>query len=97
MAQIDANPAGAYRAEMDGKAHERTYDAFTHFTAVGALFVACIVVGLAVGGAKHGWLSAVFMIILAHIATAVGLFSPAIAWRAPAGVLGVLLLMLLLY
>ena len=97
MAQLDAKPAGSYRPEMDGNAHERTYDAFTHFTTVGTLFVACIVVGLAVGGVKHAWLSAVFMIILAHVATAIGLFSPAISWRAPAPILGLLLLMLLLF
>ena len=96
MAQSNADPA-AYRPEMDGKSHERTYDGFTHFTVVGSIFVACIVVGLAVGGVKHAWLSAVFMIVLAHVATAVGLMSSAIAWRAPAVVLGLLLLMLLLF
>ena len=97
MAQTSDNPAADYRPAMDGKAHEQTYSGFAHFTAVGCVFVACIVVGLAVGGVKHGWLSAVAMIVLAHIATAVGLISPSISWRAPAGVLGLLLLMLLLY
>ena len=98
MAQTNANTAaGSYRPEMDGKAHERTYNAFQHFTAVGTVFVACIVVGLAVGGAKHAWLSAIFMIILAHVTTAIGLASAAISWRAPAVVLVLLLLMLLLY
>ena len=97
MAQTNPDPTSAYRPEMDGRSHEQTFDGFTHFTTVGSVFVACIVVGLAVGGVKHAWLSAVFMILLAHIATAIGLFSASISWRAPGAVLGILLLMLLLY
>ncbi len=97
MAQTNAEPAAEYRPDMDGRAHERTYDAFTHFTTVGTLFVICIVVGLALGGVKAAWLSAVFTIVLAHIATGIGLFSTAVSWRAPAIVLGLQLLMMLLY
>ena len=89
--------SAGYRPEMDEQAHETTYDAFTHFTTVATVFVACIVAGLAVGGAKHAWLSAIVMIVLAHIATGVGLFSKNLAWRPGAAVLGVLLVMLLLY
>ena len=89
--------ASEYRSGMDGRSHERTYSAFTHFTAVGTVAVASIVAGLAVGGARHAWLSAMFMIILTLVATTIGLFSPAISWRAPAATLVVLLLMLLLY
>lgn len=95
-----ANATGGvetYHPEMDGVEHESTYDNFTHFTAVGAVFVACIVVGLAVGGVKGGWMSAVAMIVLAHIATGIGLFSRSLSWRPPAVVLGLLLLMLLFY
>ena len=88
---------GAYRPEMDGPTHESTYDRFTHFTTVGAVFVACIVVGLAVGGIRQGWMSAVVMIVLAHIATGIGLFSRKLSWRPPAAVLVLLLLMLLFY
>lgn len=95
MAQQNANPTTTYRPEMDGKSHEKTYGGFVHFTTVGAVFVACIVVGLAVGGVKHAWMSAIFMIVLAHVATAIGLFSPAVSWRAPGAVLGLLVLMLL--
>lgn len=97
MANVNPAPAGRYRPEMDGQAHERTYNAFTHFTMVGTVFVLCIVVGLAVGGVKHAWLSTIVMVILAHIATGVGLFSPTLSWRPGAAVLAVLLLMLLLY
>jgi hypothetical protein len=89
--------ADTYHPEMDGVEHESTYDNFTHFTAVGAVFVAAIVVALAVGGVKGGWISALFMIVLAHIATGIGLFSRSLSWRPPAVILGLLLLMLLFY
>ena len=97
MANVTDSPATGYRPDMDGPTHEATYRAFTHFATVATLFVLCCVVGLAVGGTKHAWLSAVFGIILAHIATAIGLFSTRISWRAPAVVLVLMLLMLLLY
>lgn len=97
MAEAGSGEGRAYHPDMDEEAHEATYDAFTHFTTVAAVFVACIVVGLAVGGVKASWISAVVMIVLAHIATAVGLFSTSLAWRPGAAVLGILLLMLLLF
>ncbi len=97
MADTTGAQVGGYRSEMDGPAHEATYDAFTHLTTVASVFVACIVVGLAVGGVKHAWISAVAMIVLAHIATAIGLFSKSLTWRPPGIVLGLLLLMLLFY
>ena len=97
MADTTGADAAGYRPEMDGTAHENTYDRFTHFTTVGTVFVACIVAGLAVGGAKHAWMSAVVMIVLAHIATAIGLFSRGMSWKPGGVVLGLLLVMLLLY
>ena len=97
MAGANEVPEAHYRPEMDGSNHEWTYNAFTHFTTVAGVFVACIVAGLAVGGVKHAWLSAVVMILLAHIGTAVGLFSPSLSWRPGSAVLGILALMLLLY
>ena len=86
-----------YGPEMDAATHESTYSSFVHFAAVGVAFVLCCVVGLAVGGIKQAWLSAIAGIILAHIATAIGLFAPSVSWRAPAAVLGLLLLMLIFY
>jgi hypothetical protein len=86
-----------YRPEMDGRAHEATYNAFTHFTAVGAVFVASIVVALAVGGVKGAWISTLVMVVLAHVAAGIGLFSTSLSWRPGAVVMGILLLMLLLY
>ena len=97
MATLGNAPTDSYSRDMDGSAHEATYNGFLHFTVVGIFFVLCCVTGLAVGGIRHAWLSAVIGVILAHVATAIGLFSASISWRAPAVVLGLLLLMLLLY
>lgn len=97
MADANELPPGSYRPEMDGYSHESTYSAFTHFTTVGSLFVACVVAGLGVGAIKHAWLSAIVAIVLAHIATAIGLTSSSLSWRPPAAVLGLILLMLLFY
>ncbi|NNM71146.1 aa3-type cytochrome c oxidase subunit IV [Enterovirga aerilata] len=91
------NAERLYSPDMDARAHEATYNAFTHFTAVGTVFAASIVTALAVGGVKGGWVSAIVMIVLAHVAAAVGLFSTSLSWRPGAVVMAILLLMLLLY
>jgi hypothetical protein len=97
MADTKHAPHMGYSPDMDASAHEATYRNFVQFTAVAVAFVACCVVALAVGGIKHAWLSAIFGVVLAHIAAAIGLFAPSISWRAPAVVLVLLLLMLLFY
>ena len=97
MADTKHAPHMGYGPEMDAAAHERTYSSFVHFAAVGVVFVLCCVVGLAVGGIKHAWLSAIFGVVLAHVAAAIGLFAPSISWRPPAAVLALLLLMLIFY
>ncbi len=97
MADTKHAPHMGYGPDMDGSSHEGTYKSFVHFSTVGVFFVLCCVVGLAVGGIKQAWLSAIFAIILAHIATAIGLFSPSVSWRAPAAVLALLLFMLIFY
>lgn len=91
------NSTEGYSPDMDPALHEDTYRGFVHFTEVGVVFVLSIVASLALGGAKHAWLSCVLGVILAHIAVAIGLFSPRIGWRAGAGVLGLILVMLALY
>lgn len=88
---------GAYHPDMDEKAHETTYVSFTHFTTVAAVFVVSCIVALAVGGVKHAWVSSLVMILLAIVTTAVGLSSPRLAWRPPAVVLGLLLMMMVFY
>jgi hypothetical protein len=97
MAQSNSAGQDMYRPEMDGPAHESTYNAFTHFTAVGTVFVISIVVALAVGGVKGAWISCLVMVVLAHIAAGIGLFSTSLSWRPGVAVAGILLLMLLLY
>jgi len=97
MADTKHTPHMGYGPEMDAQAHETTYTSFVHFTAVAVMFVLCCVVALAVGGMKHAWLSAIFGVVLAHVAAAIGLFAPSISWRPPAAVLALLLLMLIFY
>ena len=97
MADTKHTPNTGYGPDMDAPLHEGTYTSFVHFTSVAVVFVLCCVVALAVGGMKHAWLSAIFCVILAHVAAAIGLFAPAVSWRAPAAVLGLLMLMLIFY
>ena len=97
MADTKHAPHGGYSPDMDARAHEATYNGFVRFAEIGTAVVVCHVLALAVGGIKHAWLSAIFGVLLAHIAAAVGLFAPSISWRAPAAVLGLLLLMLIFY
>jgi len=97
MADTKHAPHRGYSPDMDGPAHEIMYDDFVHFIAVAAVFVACCVVALAVGGVRHAWLSAIFGIVLAIVATTIGLFSRSMSWRPPAVVLVILLAMLALY
>lgn len=96
MDNTGGSPLAGYRPDMDGEAHESTYESFTHFTAVAGTAVACCVAALAVGGVRAAWMSAMLGIVLTLIATPVGLFTP-LAWRAPAAVLVLMLVMLLLY
>ena len=97
MADMKHAPDRGYSPDMDGPAHEAMYDDFVHFIAVAIVFVACCVVALAVGGVRHAWLSAIFGIVLAIIATSIGLFSRTMSWRPAAVVLVILLAMLALY
>jgi uncharacterized membrane protein YccC len=97
MAHVDHNPQGGYHPEMDAKTHETTYDGFVHFTTIGTVVVLGFVVALAIGGIKAGWLTAIVGVILSLGAGAVGALAPAIGWRAPAAVLALLIVLLVLY
>ncbi len=97
MADTKHAPHGGYSPDMDGPAHEATYQGFVRFAEVGTAIVLCWVLALAVGGVKHAWLSAVFGVILSAAAGVIGAVSPAIGWRAPAAVGVLLILMLILY
>lgn len=92
-----AQSRAGFSPAMDAEAHESTYNSFVHFTTVASLFVIGCVVGLAVGGIKHAWLSAIFGIVLVHVAAAVGLFAPSLGWKPGAAAVGLLLLMLVFF
>jgi hypothetical protein len=86
-----------YSPDMDGRSHEATYHGFVRFAEIATAVVVCCVLALAVGGIKHAWLSAIFGVILAHIAGGIGAMSPSLSWRAPAVVAVLLILMLIFY
>ncbi|HEX8168596.1 MAG TPA: aa3-type cytochrome c oxidase subunit IV [Beijerinckiaceae bacterium] len=90
-------PHGGYSPDMDGEAHERMYARFLHFTTVGVFFALGCVAGLAVGGIRHAWFSAVLGIIVVHIAAAIGLFAPSLKWKPGAAALALMIAMLLFY
>jgi amino acid permease len=64
--------------------HERTYDGFVHFTAVGTACVLAIVAALAVGGTSHRWGLAGLLVFLSVVAGALGLFSRTLSWKPSA-------------
>ena len=88
---------GGYGPEMDGPAHEAMYAKFLHFTTVAVLFALGCVAGLAVGGIRHAWFSAVIGIIIVHIAAAMALIAPSLKWKPGAAALALLIGMLLFY
>ncbi len=97
MADTKHAPHGGYSPDMDGPAHEVTYQGFIRFAEIATAVVICHVLALAVGGIHHAWLTAIFGVILSLAAGAVGAIAPAIGVRAPAAVGVLLLLALILY
>ncbi len=96
MANTKHAPHGGYSPEMDGPAHEVTYNGFVRFAEIATAVIICHVLALAVGGIKHAWLTAIFGVILSLAAGAIGAVAPSIGVRAPAAV-GVLLLLALFF
>jgi hypothetical protein len=96
MADTKHAPHGGYSPEMDGRAHEATYNGFVRFAEIGTAVIICHVLALAVGGVKHAWLTAIFGVILSLAAGGVGALAPSVGVRAPAAV-GVLLLLALVF
>lgn len=97
MAETKHATDAGYSPEMDGAAHEAMYQRFMHCTTVGVLFAIGCVVGLAVGGIKHAWLSAILGIVIVHIAAAIALFAPSLKWKPGAVAVAILLFMLVLF
>lgn len=94
MADHSHNKTGGHPA-MDYAEHEGTYKGFVRFAEIGTLACITLVTALAVGGTKHAWGVAIAGTLATLVATGIGIASPAIGWRAPAAVLAVLLLALL--
>lgn len=97
MADTKHAPHGGYSPEMDGPAHEVTYNGFVRFAEIATAVIICHVLALAVGGIKHAWLTAIFGVILSLASGAIGAIAPSIGVRAPAAVGVLLLLALILY
>ncbi|KFG67830.1 MULTISPECIES: aa3-type cytochrome c oxidase subunit IV [Microvirga] len=96
MADTKHAPHGGYSPDMDGRAHEATYNGFIQFAEIATAVVICHVLALAVGGIKHAWLTAIFGVVLSLAAGGLGAMAPSIGVRAPAAV-GVLLLLALVF
>jgi hypothetical protein len=96
MADTKHAPHGGYSPDMDSRAHEATYHGFIQFAEISTAVVICFMLALAVGGIKHGWLTAIFGVVLSLVAGGVGAMAPSIGVRAPAAV-GVLLLLALIF
>ena len=96
MADTKHAPHGGYSPDMDSRAHEATYQGFIQFAEISTAVVICFVLALAVGGIKHGWLTAIFGVVLSLAAGGIGAMAPSIGVRAPAAI-GVLLLLALIF
>jgi peptidoglycan/LPS O-acetylase OafA/YrhL len=81
--------------DMDYQEHNRVYDGFVQFAAVGTAACLAIVAALAIGATKHAWLFVSISVLVTLIATAIGIASKSISWKAPGAVLVFLLLALL--
>jgi hypothetical protein len=97
MADTKHAPHGGYSPNMDAASHESTYYGFVRFAEIGTAVVICWVLALAVGGIRHAWVSAIVGVVLSGIAGAIGAMAPSVGVRAPAAVVILLLLMLVLY
>jgi len=80
---------------MDYAAHEKTYEGFIRFATIGAIWCATILVGLAIGGPGQSWGWGSFLIFLATVATALGIFVKEVDYKAVGGVFALSLLVLL--
>ena len=96
MADTKHAPHGGYSPDMDGRAHETTYNGFIQFAEISTAVVICFMLALAVGGIKHAWLTSIFGVVLSLAAGGLGAMAPSVGVRAPAAV-GVLLLLALIF
>lgn len=90
MVHNDRREGEGYSPDMDAKTHEKTYEGFVVFTAIGTVVVACWVLALALGGVKEAWLTAILGVIASMIAGTVGALFPSLSWRPAAVVLALM-------
>jgi hypothetical protein len=76
---------------MDYNEHNRTYAGFLRFTSVALVWVLCIVVMLAIGGTAGAWILGGFWLVVATIASILGLAIKGLDWR-PGAVIFVIML-----
>jgi Bacterial aa3 type cytochrome c oxidase subunit IV len=88
-----------HETSEDFHAHRATYDGFLRISVIGAAWVLCIVVTLAIGGTTHRWFLGSFYLFLSTIASVVGMAVKGWDWRPGAVmvVLGLLILLLINY
>jgi hypothetical protein len=70
-----AAPEYATAPGNDYVTHEGTYEAFVHMVFIGALHVATVLIGLAIGGVTGHWLVAFGVFVVATIAAIQGFMS----------------------
>ena len=76
--------------------HERTYEGFLRFSAVALVWVLCIVTMLAIGGTTQRWILGGFWLVVATIASALGLAIKGLDWKPGTVILVVMLATLLM-
>jgi hypothetical protein len=70
-----AAPEYATAPGNDYASHEGTYEGFIHMAFIGAMHVASILIGLAIGGVTGHWLIAFGVFVIATIAAVQGFMS----------------------
>ena len=70
-----AAPEYATAPGNDYASHEGTYEAFVHMAFIGALHVASVLIGLAIGGVTGHWLVAFGIFAIATVAAIQGFMS----------------------
>lgn len=96
MVQSERRADEGYSPEMDGRTHEKTYEGFIVFTAIGAVVVACWVLALAMGGVKGAWFAGILGVIASMIAGTVGALFPNLSWRPAAVVFALMAVVFIL-
>jgi hypothetical protein len=90
------NVTEIHETSDDFQEHRATYDAFLRMSVIGAVWVLCIVVTLAIGGTTHRWMLGSLFLVASSIASLTGLAVKGWDWGPGAVMLALGLLTLLL-